>query len=79
MLKGLGVPQVLVRMKPSPARATVETSGSDGEVFETRSRDANARRAVGVRERMGSDAATVITIGARCPAHTSRRPRKRRW
>src|SRR3954468_14091523 len=36
-----------------------------------------ARR--GDRERMGSEAATVTTIGGPCSAHTSRRPRRRRW
>jgi hypothetical protein len=32
--------------------------------------DVNGRPAVGDREQDGSDAATVITIRPRCPAHT---------
>src|SRR5215468_2627373 len=44
-------------------RRRLTPSGSAGEVFATRSRDANARLAVGDREQDGVGDATVIWIG----------------
>jgi hypothetical protein len=52
-----------VRRPLVASRGTMETSGSDEEVFETRSRDVNARSPWATASRMGSDAATVIWIG----------------
>jgi hypothetical protein len=88
-VEGVGQPTASVDVSEIPAHRgrpiavisgrRVETSGSDEEVFEARSRGVNARSPWATASRMGSDAATVITIGQSCPAHTSRRPRMGGW